>query len=228
MKNKEGMAIGTLGEVRKGTDIGYAYSGKYIWAACEKCGLERWVEWKGNSLRFPFCRRCRERSPKGVRNLRPIPHVDRKGPNSAKWKGGTRINKWGYVEVWIGKADFYAPTACAKHLPGQGRNSRSSLYIREHRLVMAKHLGRNLQSWETVHHKNGIKDDNRIENLELTTKGQHMIDHHKGYKDGYQKGLVDGRSKQIAELKDQMAEQTKLIRLLQWQLQDRGVIPWVS
>lgn len=46
-----------------------------------------------------------------------------------------------------------------------------------HRILMSQHLGRELRPDEVVHHRNGNKLDNRIENLEITTFRTHSLEH---------------------------------------------------
>jgi hypothetical protein len=74
----------------------------------------------------------------------------RRGKDSPAWKGG-RTKQHGYILLI--KYDH----------PNSDKRGR----IFEHKYVMSEHLGRPLLPEETVHHKNGLRDDNRIENLEL-------------------------------------------------------------
>jgi len=75
----------------------------------------------------------------------------------------------------IKNPDGYIMVYCPNH-PSV---SKSTHYIMEHRLVMEKHIGRYLTDNEEIHHINGNKQDNRIENLELLTKSEHTIHHNK-------------------------------------------------
>jgi hypothetical protein len=56
------------------------------------------------------------------------------------------------------------------HCPGHPM-ARSRGHVLQHRLVMANHLGRSLRPDERVHHKNGVRHDNRLENLDLWNVG---------------------------------------------------------
>ena len=73
------------------------------------------------------------------------------------WKGGRTRHHAGYVMVPV---------------PEHPRTSRTGGYVFEHILVMEELLGRLLLPGETVHHLNGVKDDNRPSNLELWTRPQ--------------------------------------------------------
>lgn len=79
------------------------------------------------------------------------------------------IDRYGYV---MAHAPAGHPYARCKGI-GSGAKGGSTGYVRLHRLVMEKHLGRFLEPHEVIHHINGNKLDNRLENLELTTPSAH-------------------------------------------------------
>lgn len=91
--------------------------------------------------------------------------IGRRGPNHGMWKGGRTLDGNGYIRVWVAPED---------PLAGMRLSDGSAL---EHRMVMARTLGRMLLRTETVHHINGVKTDNRPENLQLRQgrHGKHVV-----------------------------------------------------
>ncbi len=158
-----------IGEIRQGKDLlykGYVTShSKFQYLTCEVCGKARWVRLTHGKPRGltkgKVCKLC------AVRKF----GANKSGNGSSAWKGGRGQTSDGYITIWVGQDDFFYPMA--------NSNGR----ILEHRLVVAKALGRCLHSWEVVHHK-GIKypvnskenkQDNRYpENLQLASDERHQ------------------------------------------------------
>jgi hypothetical protein len=74
---------------------------------------------------------------------------------------------------------------------------------------MAQHLGRCLETWEVVHHKNHIRDDNRIENLELMLQKKHHVF-----------TILENR---ISNLEAKVRVQSQIINLLLWHIKENKV-----
>lgn len=129
---------------------------------CTWCGLVYQKDPRisyGKFRRQRFCSKvCGLKARKGEK--RP----NKMGENHPGWKGGKVKRQSGYILL---------------HRP-EHPYCQSHGYILEHRLVMEKHLGRYLHPLEVVHHINEIKDDNRIENLELLeSQSEHVKRHFK-------------------------------------------------
>ena len=88
---------------------------------------------------------------------KPNSNSFKKGVEHPNWKGGSTINGQGYRTILNPKRD----------------EPKERQYVLEHRYVMEQHLNRKLLEYEHVHHINGIKTDNRLENLVVKTSTDH-------------------------------------------------------
>lgn len=198
----------TLGDTVKGSEIGLKYPNVYVWTVCPDCQNERWVMQSKTKLSH-FTGLCVTCSRK--RNFNISRAVGKKHGN---WKGGKWEDETGYIMIKLRPEDFFYPMA------------NKAGYVKEHRLVMAKHLGRCLQSWEWVHHKGtrytdrANKSDNLVDNLELSTAGSHSKAHSNGYRDGYKKGLREGL---IVQKK--RTEKAMLREFVEW-LEEHQSVPY--
>ncbi len=132
--------------------------------------------------------------------------------HSRFWKGGHILRRDGYIMVWLTNKDFFFPMTVRSCRDYGG-------YVLEHRLVVAKHLGRCLQPWEIVHHKHAKypagsiedKQDNRYpENLQLVSDDRHK--------------QITVLEQKIKRLEDKIKRQAELIKSLQ--VKKRLDIPW--
>lgn len=132
------------GHIKKHGLTSRNYYETYFPSTCIGCGKVRRIARKSvaRSVQRSWCsRRCR---------------------NRALYKG-RHVSKQGYVILNLTEfsdlRDHQLAAAMAFQMGGRA--------VLEHRIVMARYLGRPLQSWEQVHHRNGNRQDNRLENLEL-------------------------------------------------------------
>ena len=116
--------------------------------------------YKRSKIPCPGCKRPMQRTSSSCSDC-----VNRSGERSPSWKGGKTRHKAGYIMVKV---------------PSHPRAKSNNGYVFEHILVMEEKIGRHLIHGENVHHKNGVKDDNRPSNLELWSRvqpsGQRVVD----------------------------------------------------
>lgn len=145
-----------VGEVKLDWNEAHTRKRRYIYSKCPSCGLERWLMYGRCTVPTRNCKSCSAKL------------MWRVGSRHTQWNGGRQYDKHsGYVKIWVDSNNPYFDMAV--------KTSDTTGHILEHRLVMAEHIGRCLKVNEHVHHRNNIKRDNRIENLQLLSPNDHII-----------------------------------------------------
>lgn len=125
---------------------------------CLYCGNEMMKsksDYLGRWLKRKYCSfQC---SSRATGTIFTVGHRGLKQENNPTWKGGIVSHHSGYMKKNLGKKKYQA----------------------YHRYLMEQHLGRKLTRSEVVHHRNGDKTDNRIENLEVMLLSEHSRLHMK-------------------------------------------------
>jgi len=169
------------------------YPNKFFVTICPVCNekhqvrrsaINKWLNNHGKTYFSEYlnkvpCQPCTARFYGRCKAGEPI----KRGPSRKLWKGRGRA-AGGYIWIHLTEDSYFFPMAM------------KTGFIKEHRLVMAQYLGRCLHPWEIVHHRNHIRDDNRIKNLYLTGQGEHT-------------GLT--------VLETRITKLEKEVRLLRWQ-----------
>lgn len=137
----------TYGRLTVLVQAGHKY-GNPLWLCRCECGKE--IVARGVSLRFGKIKSC---------GCSRLGKPQKRGPDSPHWGGGRKLRADGYISIYK---------------PGHPHSDTNG-FVLEHKFVMSEIIGRPLTKKETVHHINGVKIDNRPENLELWAST-----HHKG------------------------------------------------
>lgn len=140
----------------------------WVWATCPECNQGRWVRKRDaqKAKNDGLCHSCHCKYPEKY---------------NPQYRGHASAGR-GYI--FLHRNQFSTQEqAILESMVTVGGKKGQPRYVREHRAVMALHLGRPLQPNEIVHHRNGDRMDNRFSNLRLYIRGH---EHPPGYGSFYQ------------------------------------------